>query len=193
MPSLCATPALRLGVLLVLLGVCGCAGTIIPPIDPVNPVTVAVADYGRHSSILLPIAEDRMVEFAYGDWQWFALGDTRLHIGLGALIRSPQATLGRREITVPPEDPDFASQIGVRRFFTFDAAADRVASLVQQLEERFARGGEPQLSHYSNLWMVPDDGTYHLFRNSNHFTAQSVEMLGAQVRGPAITSGFRLR
>jgi hypothetical protein len=184
---------LPVAVLLALVILNGCAGTVIPPAAPRDPVTVAVVDYGRHSSIVLPVADHRMVEYAYGDWRWFALGKTNIFAGLGAMIRSPQAALGRREVHALPNTPDFARQIGVRDYFTFDAPAERVVSLLARLDTRFARGGEPHFSPYAELWMVRDDGPYHLFHNSNHFTASSMKALGADVRGLRILSHFRLR
>jgi hypothetical protein len=51
----------------------GCTTTIVPPRAPADPVSVYVTDYGRHSSILLPDPRGHLTEYAFGDWNWFAL------------------------------------------------------------------------------------------------------------------------
>src|SRR5439155_10764301 len=82
--------------LLILAG--GCSATIIPPASPSNSQTIYVADYGRHSSILLPEPDGKFTEYAWGDWEWFALGDTSAPSAVRAVLFSDSSTLGQREV-----------------------------------------------------------------------------------------------
>ena len=96
-------------VLLLLVLGSGCATKVVPPSNPVNPVMVYITDYGRHSSLVLPATNGGYVEWAFGDWNWFALGKTSWNYALLAVIWSPQSTLGRR--VVPPQPSDCPYQL----------------------------------------------------------------------------------
>src|SRR4051812_31909619 len=103
----------------------GCATTVIPPARPYDPVTVYLTDYGRHSSVIIPSPQGGYDEWAFGDWEFFALGHTQTWIAIRAMLHSPQATLGRRHI----DDAAMASQetlmkalIDCRRLMKFDAS-----------------------------------------------------------------------
>jgi hypothetical protein len=81
-----------------LLVAAGCTNTIFPPRAAGPTTSIYVADYGRHSSLLLPtsLPDKTLVEYAFGDYEWFARGDTRWWVAVVAMLHSPQATLGRR-------------------------------------------------------------------------------------------------
>src|SRR5436309_1288368 len=99
---------LALALLVVLLtSAGGCSATVAPPTNVQHPVDVFVTDYSRHSSILLPVPIDQQttyVEYAFGDYDWFALGKAKWYVGLGSMISSRCATLGRRQVFRPSGD-----------------------------------------------------------------------------------------
>ena len=64
----------------------GCATRVVPPRAIVSPVTVYIADYGRHSSLILPTDTGCLAEYAYGDWRFYALNQYRWYWGMTALI-----------------------------------------------------------------------------------------------------------
>src|SRR6476660_4433070 len=97
-----------LSVVVVLLSAGGCTTTVFPPPRTHGPTaTLYITNYGRHSSLLLPISQTEYaptttvvattttpsattsvadpsvnprvvyVEYTIGDWAWFATGDTR--------------------------------------------------------------------------------------------------------------------
>src|SRR5437763_2604598 len=54
--------SLRWVLMLAVIGpIIGCGGTIVPPASPAHPVTVYVADYGRHSTLIMPTDDGGMV------------------------------------------------------------------------------------------------------------------------------------
>jgi hypothetical protein len=172
----------------------GCATAVFPPKNPADPVKVYLTDYGRHSSLLLP-TEHGYEEFAFGDWKFFALGETGTYNALHALVHSPQATLGRRTVQ-PGSDQAIIAQLGdCKRLMNFQASKPDVEMLYADLDARFQRGTPqpPLLSNYCKLYCVRDSESYWLFHNCNNVTATWLKRLGCRIRGPAIYSNFRLR
>ena len=74
----------------------GCTMTVTAPSAQRDPVTVYMADYGRHSTLFLPRADGTWVEYAYGEWEWFALNNSGFLRSFPALLWPTQGTLGRR-------------------------------------------------------------------------------------------------
>jgi hypothetical protein len=179
----------RLACLCILL-LAGCATAVIPPAHPTDPLTVYLTDYGRHSSVLLPTGSGQYVEYAYGDWEFFARGDTKWWVALRAVLDSPKATLGRRFVTSVKRE----SLPGCDRLMEFHASRPRVEALVENLDYRFRRGSATPLhSTYSGLDHVPDSVHYWALHNCNHETADWLIALGCEIRGSAIWSDFFLR
>jgi hypothetical protein len=178
---------------LILLSVGGCATHVIPPAHPQQPVTVYLSDYGRHSSIFLPGAEGHFFEYAFGDWDFFARGHTGWWIGLRALLHSPQATLGRRELIMPPDvrEDEIKSKLECKRVMRLTVSRARADALLMDLDNRFRRAApQPLYSSYSQLYHVRDDEHYWGLHNCNHVTANWLRRLGCEIRGTAITSQF---
>jgi hypothetical protein len=172
----------------------GCAPTVvIPPKYPVDPVTVYLTDYGRHSSILIPTSEDRYTEYAFGDWEFFALGHTRWWVGMRAAVHSPQATLGRREVELPEDDRALRKLLRCARLMRFEASRARVEVLAINLDRSFRLSStRPTHSKYSDLEHVYDTGDYWGFHNCNHVTAEWLKQLGCEIRGSALLSNFEV-
>jgi hypothetical protein len=171
----------------------GCTTTVLPPADPFDPVTVHLTDYGKHSSVLLPNPRGGYDEWAFGDWDYFAQGNTGALVAIRALLGSPQSTLGRRHI---PEDESHESLqqfLGASRLMSFQVSRERADSLRLQLDARFGRNAKPVFySDYSNLFHVRDDEFYWGGNNCNHVTAVWLRQLGCKIEGPAIFSNFVL-
>ena len=91
---------------LLVVGVCGggCTATIVPPPAAVGRTApVLIADYGYHSTLILPRAQGGLIEYAYGDWEYFGQNKKSVATALHALLASDQATLGRRVIDREPD------------------------------------------------------------------------------------------
>jgi hypothetical protein len=196
-----ATPAL---LLLVLIGSAGCSATIVPPAKVSDPVDVFVADYGRHSSLLLPTPVGQVItytEYAFGDWRWFAEGDTRPTVAVAAMFHSPQATLGRRQVTRPnpgSEDDEtrFARAVECDKLIRFQCDRARVEKFASELDARYVREAQPPnvviYSDYSELNHVKDPECYSALHNCNHVTAKWLRDLGCDVRGTPMLSHYKL-
>ena len=174
----------------------GCSTTVIPPEHPPDPVSVYVTDYGRHSSVLLPDPRGHLTEFAYGDWNWFALRQTDSGSAMRALFFSKDSTLGRRQLAVDDrDDVDHITRatkaVHVARI---EAARDRVEALLERLDT-FYQGHIDTVTYSPNsqLWFVRYPGHYGVFHNCNHVTAGWLRELGCEVHGTAMFSKFTVR
>src|SRR3954465_13264444 len=87
----------RLWAILLLCCAGGCAPVIIPPVTTgKDAVPVLVADYGYHSTLILPRPVCGMTGYDYGGWNYFGQNQKGLGNALHALMASDQATMGRR-------------------------------------------------------------------------------------------------
>src|SRR4051812_8677463 len=151
-------------ILLLLVALSGCATRVVPPAVYRDATTVYLSDYGRHSSLLLPV-RGGFNEYAFGDWEFFAKGHTNWWIGVLAIIHSPQSTLGRRFVPAP-EGSLTAADLRAQRVMKFTASAPRVEALEMTLDSEFVRSPDPPIfSNYSRLYHVRDPGSYALLHN----------------------------
>lgn len=170
----------------------GCATNVFPQTKPIRPVAVYVADYGIHSSLLLPVGDRRYVEYAFGDWNFAALNHCWPQDALGALLISFQSALGRRYITVEPGKtepwPVHPSPHKVQVVYASEAQVERV---VKELDGRFNRDTHVVLHNPENdMDFVKDTEHYSILNNCNHLTARCLRELGCDVRGLVVLSTF---
>jgi hypothetical protein len=187
------TPAQIFLLLITLSTLAGCTTTVTPPAHVHDPVLVAFTDYGRHTSLVLPVDDRHWVEYATADWTFFALGHNQTLVGVKALLGFSQWTIGRRYLSVAPTDPTFLKTIAAIRAEPFYCDRAYAETLRQTLDAHFKSSREPPYySNYSKMDQVRGDEPYCLFDNCNHYTADWLRLLGCEVRGPAIRSNFTL-
>lgn len=184
-----------------LFGVCllsGCGATIVPPpaVRMADPVTVYVANYGVHSSLLLPTPDRRYVEYNFGDWGYAAENHTMPQDAIGALVLSFQSGLGRRYIDVlPGETVPHPSDRSVQVSGVMCERAD-VYDLERQLDQRFEAalraGQQPVKNPENGLEFVKDSEHYSVANNCNQMTARSLEQLGCKIMGIVVSSDFHV-
>jgi hypothetical protein len=186
----------RYAVVILMVGCAGCSAVIRPPaVRPAaDTVPVLVADYGYHSTIILPRPNGGgMIEYAYGDWTYFGCNQKSLATAFHALLASDQATLGRRVLDREPNQPGLKEAIGANAILTFRAPREKVEDLERSLEERFSRHLETIVySPVHQLYFVKDGEHYGVAHNCNHFTAEFLQRLGCRIDGVVLMSNFRL-
>ena len=173
----------------------GCVTTrIVPPRPSGDDASVFVTDYGRHSSVLLPTPQGHYNEYAFGDFNWFALSHTTQSDALHAMLWSAGATLGRRQIELKIDDPTaVASDTAAYKVIRFRAPRAKVEALIARLDADFyARHDTVTYNTASAMWFVRSDEPYNALHNCNHLTARWLKSLGCQIRGTAIFSKFTL-
>ncbi|MCG3128447.1 MAG: hypothetical protein CHACPFDD_03336 [Phycisphaerae bacterium] len=173
----------------------GCTIHVTPPAALNEPAEVYLADYGRHSSLILPRQTGRLVEYAYGEWEWFAMGHTESTRIIPVLCWPTPGTLGRREIARLDAPDRLRAAIGVERILALRVEAEQCQKLLRRLDERFA-AGEKQRSVYSTdtrLEFVPDPAPYWIFSDCNTMVADWLRELGCDVRGGGAAADFEVR
>ena len=86
---------------LALLPVLCCTSTVTPPPPPADPTTIFLLSEALHTGVVLPPdpPDDPggYVEFGFGDWSWYALGNEQWYNAFATVLWPTQGTLGRRE------------------------------------------------------------------------------------------------
>lgn len=183
-----------LGVLAVV-WLAGCTATIVPPAGVAEPVRAAVLDHGRHSSLLVERVGGGVVRYAYGEWAWYAQGQTGVGRAFGALFLPSEATLGRRRLPGPLTSQAVREQVGegFEAMLVFEVEARRAEALAGRLDALFEAGAARMVHNPAfNLDFVPVPTSYWLGRNSNVVTAEWLGELGIRVDGANVLSVWRL-
>lgn len=175
----------------------GCGASVRSPANPARPVSAFVIDYGRHTTLVLPVDEAAQsgVEFAYGDWDWYALVKQEWPDAIAALAWPSLGALGRRDIPVPIALPHVAEWIACEEIIEVRVGAAESAALLDRLEALYAAAaqahGPPVYEPLSQLHFVqlPDE-RYWFFHNCNHVTKGWLEEMGCEVSGLAILADF---
>jgi hypothetical protein len=172
----------------------GCGTTVVPPQARLSdPVPVYVADYGVHSSLLLPTPDGRFVEYNFGDWGYAAENRTMPQDAVGALLVSFQSGLGRRFFDLKPGEAEPKPAERPSRMNKVYCERNNVYELVRRLDQRYQaalKTQKPLRNPENGLEFVRDTERYGFANNCNHMTARSLEQLGCKVRGLVVSSKF---
>lgn len=166
---------------------------IVPPARPVAPVIVYVVKYGIHSRLVLPDRQRGLIQYAYGDWNYFALSQQDWNDALAALLIPTPGTLGRRQFI------NFDQLRGTFRqpddaILSFAVAGAKVKQLLKSLNHRYYRHIQTQIENPQNrLTLVQDDHNYTLLHNSNHQLVMWLEDLECQVHGFVTFARFQVK
>ena len=172
----------------------GCATTIVPP-PTKDPVDIFVLDHGRTTSLVLPAPQNRFVRYAYGDWNWYALGNTGIIDGLRALIGPTQAAFGRQELPGPADPATIRSRYPPEYIVNLHAIpVDRrqAERLRERLDAQHRASRANGVALTNEFEFVPDPRPYSYFHNSTHAIAQWLRELGCETRGAAFSSEWRI-
>ncbi|MCU0534265.1 MAG: hypothetical protein MUD14_10260 [Hydrococcus sp. Prado102] len=167
--------------------------TIIPPTDPAEPIYISVVHDGFHSRLVLPTSNGELIQYAYGDWNYFARNRQNWTDGLAALLVPTQGTFGRRKFNNVAELQQITEQENYT-LLSFEVAQAKSTQLLKSLEERFNRNIHTVIENpLTGLTLVRDDRDYTTWHNSNHELVTWLEKLDCQVRGFVLWANFRVQ
>lgn len=168
-------------------------GPELPAHEPA--ASVYIADYGRHSTLILPRGDGSATEYAYGQWDWFALGKQEPWRGPLVLLTPSRATLGLRHLPREPASAaDLERQLGVPTAYEVRVRRGEVERLRRGLDDLFAAGADRAVHNADfGLDFVPVEGVYWLPYNCNTAVARWMGDLDCRVSGLAVLSDFTVR
>lgn len=171
----------------------GCAMRITPPTEVRAPQSVFVADYGYHGSLLLPREDGCVREFAYGQWDWFALNRDRWYNAIPAALLPGRAALGTRVLAGPAAFEPLVRQCPAERLLELRVERERARSLLARLEREYeAERGSEVFNPVYGMWFVHHARSYRLDHNCNTVLAGWLEELGCRVHGTRLFAVFEL-
>lgn len=154
-----------------------------------------VVDHGRTSSLVIPAADGGLLRYAYGDWNYYALGKNDIGHGIAALLWPTQGALGRAWYPGPPTSANVRQQVAfIESVLAINVATARVHSFEQQMEALYRSAlGSAFYNRTSGLTFVHHPDHYTYFGNSNHAVATWLRELGCTIQGQAFRSSWRLQ
>lgn len=167
--------------------------TVVPPAHPENPATVFLIDYGRTPSLVLTVADDKMVAYVYGDWKYYALRQQGAFESVAAVMWPTQGGLGRKEIAGPPSADTVRAGIGleIEHLYDFQVEQQALARLHAKLDRLYHDQFSTATASYG-MTFVHHPEAYTYWSNSNHRTADWLRDLGCEIKGPAFSSSWRV-
>jgi hypothetical protein len=175
----------------------GCVATVAAPSDPppADARAVFLLDHGYHSSLVLGRADDSMVRYVYGEWRWYAMGDTGFFRVFPTLLVPTQAAFGRRVLADPAnwDGVHREVRVGIDELHQFHADPARADALIEELDALFE--AHRDTLHYNpthDVEFVEHPERYRLGNNSNHYVADWLRQLGIEVRGSPMIGRWRV-
>jgi hypothetical protein len=173
----------------------GCSTAVLAPHPPEEPRPVFLLDHGRHSSLVLTTENHNLIRYSYGDWRFYALGDSGFLQGVSAVLRKTPAGLGRRALPGPPTKENVFRQVsvGIEQLFTLQAESAAVDRLRESLDSIYSRGADTLVYNATfDLEFVHHPRDYTLAYSSNTAVAEWLTSLGCEVSGRPILANWRL-
>ncbi len=172
-----------------------CTTVIVPPAAPAEPLPVFVIDHGRHASLVLPLGDEGMVRYSYGEWDYYARVKTGVGDASAAVLWPTQAGLGRRELTGLPGMSGVRRQVhGIEQLHRVIVESSKIERLRDQLDSIHEANSETLIYNSAyNLEFVHHPTGYWALHNSNQAVAAWLEALGCLVEGAAVFSKWALK
>ena len=211
-----------------LLAVSSCTAVVTPPSDVVDPVTVWIGfDGGLHNNLVLPLLEDAggdvtgglasgagtpeetgaapsstvtVIEYSYGDWDYYAAGQPGFWNGFAAIAWPTNAAFGRRRLSgAGPTRAELVDRRAPSRWRGLQSLVverELALRLSTRLEARWHEGvarDTPRFNPAYDLLFVPDPRGYHAFHTCNTLLVTWLEELGCEVDGSGMFGDFVVR
>lgn len=172
----------------------GCTSVVWPPAAPAHPTTVYVLREALHLGLVLPVparAPEHFVEYGFGDWSWFALGDDAWWRAVPTVLWPTAATLCRRDYaTADPQQLAAIAARGGRRLDPLAVDADAIDALRQRLDAAFAAAAEHRARPELGMEFASADGSYWLFHTCADAAATWLRELDCTVTWVLVRGGL---
>ena len=182
--------------LLLLLLCASCTSLVFAPERVEQPAAVFVLREALHIGLLLPEPVDapqRWIEYGYGDWSWYALGNESWWRVFPTVLWPTAATLCRREWVARDED-DLARLVTARGCEVDRVVVERarVETLANELSAKFRDGAEVRRDEL-RMDFVREDGGYWMGNTCADVAAEWCKALGCEVGWVLIRGSLRTK
>jgi hypothetical protein len=181
-------------VLLFTWALASCVTVITPQATPADPVDVFVVDHGRTSSLIVPAPDGTLVRYAYGDWNWYALGKHTLWRGIAALFWPTPGALGRGILEAPATVESVRHQIpSPQQIHCIPVERARLLAFETKMQAYYQSLDDIEVSNPAEgMSFVHHPHPYTVFWNSNHAVAAWLRELGSSTRGFSFEANWRV-
>ena len=178
-----------------------CTAVVTPPPAPRQPTTAFVLREALHVGIVLPTGapppEPGFVEFGFGEWSWYALGEDAWYRVFPVVLWPTPGTLCRRKFAARDEVAlrSYCASTG-RELDPMVVDCDAVANLREQLNAQFESASQDRaLVQRPELEMqfVPTDASYWFAHTCADVAAGWCEALGCSVGWLPIRGSLAVR
>jgi hypothetical protein len=153
---------------------------------------VYVVDLGRHTRLAFELPDGDLIEYAYGEWRWYAKMQDQWWRAPAVMLWPTQGTLGRWAWSAPGATQRLLNAYDGLVVLELSAEARMVDALVAELDRDFnQRSGERLRNTTYRLDFVPYHRSYWAFNNSNHAVKGWLQKLGFEVRGSGIFADWK--
>jgi hypothetical protein len=173
------------------LGLASCVSTVRPPTDPQRPVTVYLRREALHAALLLPRPAGGIVEYGFGDYDWYALGKDRWYHVFDTLLLPTRGTLARRDLPVEGL-AELKASYPASNLTPIVVGADAAARLEARLDAEYRERQDTEIYNpeYALHFVVHEDG-FWLFYNCHDALARWLRELGCSVGWTPVRGGLR--
>lgn len=170
-----------------------CTMRITPPANPRDPVSVFIADYGYHASLMLPCPDGSLAEYAYGEWEWFARGrDEWYRLGPVLLCPTP-GCLGRARHPAAADAESAAGYVGAIDVYELRVSRADAECLLTKLDQRFESAIDTRIHNpAAGMDFVRDSEPYCFLRHCNTRLARWLRALNCRVSGVPFDARFEI-
>jgi hypothetical protein len=162
---------------------------VFPPQRVAAPVQAGILDHGRTASLIVEVPDDGMLRYAYGEWNWYALGQTGPAEGSAALFWPTEAALGRMELPGPfsPTAVSREVRVSVEHAYYLTVDARDVRRLVDHLDRIFSENHARSVYNEAHhLVFVPHPEPYSMFEPHGRGVARAAGMRGRRTGAPVV-------
>jgi hypothetical protein len=179
-----------------LLSGAACTSVVWPPDAPAEPTTVWLLSEGMHVGLVLPTGDPApapgWVEYGFGEWEWYALGNDAWYRVFPVMLWPTAGTLCRREYALHDADALRSQCASAGRGLDPMVVGGReVAALRRRLAAEFARGAAAAVTGPgSAMAFVPADDSYWFWCTCADVAARWCRELGCTVGWIPIRGGL---
>jgi hypothetical protein len=171
----------------------GCVATVHVPENPDDPTEVYLIRSGRHLGLILPRSGGGHVEYAYGEWGWFAENHNAWYDFFDTVLWPTPGALGRKELEARDRE-ELARALPDTRIETLVVAPARIGALRDGLDSGYLAARDTEIFNPGHGYhFVEHERRFWCCYSCNDAVAAWLEALDCRVSWLPIRLGLSVR